>query len=146
MLLKSINNCLNTNIYAYLETSGGQSSNLYLNVVHFLAPGLIRHLWQLKTVFFLYWGLICAVLFGPALLTNIRLGWQWLAVKNSLSYCRISEKGVATFSITTLSIMTLIIMGLFAMLGINGIQHIAKQQTNIEFYHSEFHYAECRYV
>jgi hypothetical protein len=27
--------CLNTNIYSYLETSGGQSSNLHLNVVHF---------------------------------------------------------------------------------------------------------------
>jgi len=26
----------NTNIYSYLETSGGQSPNLYLNVVHFL--------------------------------------------------------------------------------------------------------------
>jgi hypothetical protein len=26
---------LNTNIYSYLETSGGQSSNPYLNVVHF---------------------------------------------------------------------------------------------------------------
>ena len=24
-----------TNIYSYLETSGGQSSNLYLNAVHF---------------------------------------------------------------------------------------------------------------
>ncbi len=24
-----------TNIYSYLETSGGQSSNLYLNVVYF---------------------------------------------------------------------------------------------------------------
>jgi hypothetical protein len=33
--LKNANNCLNTNIYSYLETSGGQSSNLYLNVVHF---------------------------------------------------------------------------------------------------------------
>jgi hypothetical protein len=32
---KNINNCLNTNIYSYLETSGGQSSNLYLNFVHF---------------------------------------------------------------------------------------------------------------
>jgi hypothetical protein len=28
-------NCWNTNIYANLETSGDQSSNLYLNVVHF---------------------------------------------------------------------------------------------------------------
>jgi hypothetical protein len=33
--LKNVNNCLNTNIYSYLETFGGQSSNLYLNVVHF---------------------------------------------------------------------------------------------------------------
>jgi hypothetical protein len=33
---KKKNNCLNTNIYSYLETSGGQSSNPYLNVVNFL--------------------------------------------------------------------------------------------------------------
>jgi hypothetical protein len=26
---KDVNNCLNTNIYSKLETSGGQSSNLY---------------------------------------------------------------------------------------------------------------------
>jgi hypothetical protein len=32
---KNVINYLNTNIYSYLETSGGQSSNLYLNVVHF---------------------------------------------------------------------------------------------------------------
>jgi hypothetical protein len=33
-ILRSVNNCLNTNIYSYLETSAGQSSNLYLNDVH----------------------------------------------------------------------------------------------------------------
>jgi len=33
--LKNVNNCLNTNNYSYLETSGGQSSNPYLNIVHF---------------------------------------------------------------------------------------------------------------
>jgi hypothetical protein len=33
--LKNVNNCLNTNIHSYLDTSGGQSYNLYLNVVHF---------------------------------------------------------------------------------------------------------------
>ncbi len=33
--LKNVNNCLNSNIYSYIETSGGQSSNLNLNVVHF---------------------------------------------------------------------------------------------------------------
>ncbi len=32
---KNVSNYLNTNIYYYLETSGDQSSNLYLNVVHF---------------------------------------------------------------------------------------------------------------
>jgi hypothetical protein len=33
--LKIVNHCLNTNFYSYLETSGGQSLNPYLNVVHF---------------------------------------------------------------------------------------------------------------
>jgi hypothetical protein len=33
--LKNGNKCLHTNIYSYLETSGGQSSILYLNVGHF---------------------------------------------------------------------------------------------------------------
>jgi hypothetical protein len=33
--LTNINNWLNTNIYSYLETSGGQCPNPYLNVVHF---------------------------------------------------------------------------------------------------------------
>ncbi len=52
--LKNVNNCLNTNIYSHIETSGGQSCNLYWNAVHFSTPVLIRHLWQLKTVAFLY--------------------------------------------------------------------------------------------
>jgi hypothetical protein len=38
-VLKIVNNCFNTNIYSYLETSGGQSYNLYLNVVHFFNTG-----------------------------------------------------------------------------------------------------------
>ncbi len=33
--LKNVNNCLDTNLYSHLETSGGQNYNLYLNVVHF---------------------------------------------------------------------------------------------------------------
>jgi hypothetical protein len=32
---KNVNDCLNTNIYSCLWTSGGQSYSLYLNVVHF---------------------------------------------------------------------------------------------------------------
>ncbi len=55
--LKNVSNYLNTNIYSYLETSGGQSSNLNLCM-------LIRHLWQLKTVVFLHWCLISIVLLG----------------------------------------------------------------------------------
>jgi hypothetical protein len=34
--LRNVSNYLNTNIYSYLETSGGQNYNLYLKVVHFL--------------------------------------------------------------------------------------------------------------
>ncbi len=33
--LTNVNNFLITNIYSYLETSGGRSSNLYLIVVQF---------------------------------------------------------------------------------------------------------------
>jgi len=33
--LKIVNNCLNTNIYSCLETSGGQSFNPYFNIVYF---------------------------------------------------------------------------------------------------------------
>ncbi len=38
--LKNVNNYLNTNIYFYLETSGGQISYLYFNVVHFFNTGV----------------------------------------------------------------------------------------------------------
>jgi len=34
--LKNVNNFFNSNIYSYLKKSGGQSSDLYLNVVHFV--------------------------------------------------------------------------------------------------------------
>ncbi len=61
-LLKNVNNCWNTNIYFCLETSGGQKSNLYLNIVLFSTLVLIRLLWQLKTVVFLHMCPICAIL------------------------------------------------------------------------------------
>ena len=38
--LNNLNYCLNTNIYPYLDISGGQSYNLYLNVVQFFNPGV----------------------------------------------------------------------------------------------------------
>jgi hypothetical protein len=34
--LKNVNICLITNICSYLDTSGGQSSNIYLTIVHLL--------------------------------------------------------------------------------------------------------------
>jgi len=40
MRFKNVNNFLNTTIYSYLETSDGQSYNLYLNVVHFFNTNL----------------------------------------------------------------------------------------------------------
>jgi len=39
--LKNLNNHLTTNIYSYLETSGGQNSNIYLNIVHFFNTSVI---------------------------------------------------------------------------------------------------------
>jgi hypothetical protein len=60
--LETVKNYLNTIIYSYLEASGGQSSNLYLNVVHFLTPVLIRHRWQLKKVVSMHWCLIQSAL------------------------------------------------------------------------------------
>jgi hypothetical protein len=38
--LKNVNNYLNTNIYSYLETSDGQGSNLYLNIVNFFSTSV----------------------------------------------------------------------------------------------------------
>jgi hypothetical protein len=38
--LRSMNNGLNSSIYSYLETSGGQSSNLYKKVAHFFNTSL----------------------------------------------------------------------------------------------------------
>jgi hypothetical protein len=38
--LKNVNNCLKTNIYSYLETSGGKNNNPYLNVIHFFNTSL----------------------------------------------------------------------------------------------------------
>ena len=68
--LRNVNNCFNTSISSYLETSGGQSSNLYLYIVHFSTLELLRHLWQHKTVVFLHWCLIRALLLvPPSLLT-----------------------------------------------------------------------------
>jgi hypothetical protein len=43
--LKNVNNYLNTISYSYLETSGGKSYNLYLNVFIFSTPELIRYHW-----------------------------------------------------------------------------------------------------
>jgi hypothetical protein len=39
-IFKNVSNCLNTNICSYLETSGGQNSNLYLNVVRFFSSSV----------------------------------------------------------------------------------------------------------
>ncbi len=50
---------MNTKNYSYLETSGVQSSDLYLNSVHFFNNSVSWTSVQLKTVVFLHW---CALL------------------------------------------------------------------------------------
>jgi len=67
-LFLNVKNCLNANIYSYLEMSGGQSSSLYkMLLIFFSTPILIGHLWQLKTFIFLHWCLTCAVLLATSL-------------------------------------------------------------------------------
>jgi hypothetical protein len=39
-ILKTVNNCLNSDIYSYMETAGGQSYNLYLNLDRFFNASL----------------------------------------------------------------------------------------------------------
>jgi hypothetical protein len=70
-ILKNVNKCLNANIYSYLETSGGQSANIYLNVVQFSTPVLLRQVGQLKTVVFLHWCLIFTVLLSVKSLKSL---------------------------------------------------------------------------
>ncbi len=48
---KNVNNCLNTNIYSYLETSGVQSSSLHLNVVHFFNTSVNKTRDSLRLLF-----------------------------------------------------------------------------------------------
>jgi len=55
--LKNVNSCLNTSIYSYFETV-----IIYILMLIFSTPVLIRHLWQIKTVVFLHWCLIRTVL------------------------------------------------------------------------------------
>jgi hypothetical protein len=66
--LKNVNNYLNTSVYTYLDTSGGQRSNVYFTLS---TPELIRHLWQLQTILLL-----------PELVSNI-----FRLPKNIYKYC-----------------------------------------------------------
>jgi hypothetical protein len=59
--LKNVNNCLNINIYSYLETSGVKVRIHIIILFIFSTPELIRNLWQLETAVFLYWSLLRAV-------------------------------------------------------------------------------------
>ena len=83
--LKNVNNCLKTNIYSYLDTSGGQSPNLYLNVVHFSTPVLIRHLWQLKTCFCALVSNMCCSIQGFFVKQSVNLHGGFSCKTNKIS-------------------------------------------------------------
>jgi hypothetical protein len=93
---KNVNNCLNTTIYSYLERSGGQSSNLYLNVVHFSTPVFIMHLWKLKTAVFPQRCLVCAVL----LAFNLSNGVTDTLESSTILIFLIQVKGIYTQRVT----------------------------------------------
>jgi hypothetical protein len=58
---KNVNNDLNTNIYSYLETSGGQISSLYSS---FFQHQSQLDIWISLRLVFLHWCLICVVPLG----------------------------------------------------------------------------------
>jgi hypothetical protein len=61
--LKNVNNYLNINIYSYVERHLVFRVIIYIYMYFiFSTPVLIRNLWQLKTVVFLHWCLIRALL------------------------------------------------------------------------------------
>ncbi len=76
---KNVNICWITKIIFYLEILSGRNSNLYLKLF-ILTPVLIRHLWQLKTLVFLHWRLICSVIFneGESAASFCRQATAWV--------------------------------------------------------------------
>ncbi len=87
---KNVNNCFNNDISFYLETCGGQNSNLYLILFHFSTPVLIRHLWQLKTVVFLYRCQMHGVLLKCFCANKSVLNWTW-NISPKLNYTNLSH-------------------------------------------------------
>ncbi len=63
----------------------------------FSAPVLIRHLWQLKTVVFLHYCLICAVLLRckNVILEQVPLNKQCLSQKISFKHANITTSYIA---------------------------------------------------
>jgi hypothetical protein len=59
--LRNVNNYLNTNIYSYLETSGGQSSDLYLKVVHCFNTSVNLKLPQMSNCFAALLSNMCSI-------------------------------------------------------------------------------------
>ncbi len=59
--LKNVNNCLSINIYSYLERHLVVKVLIYILMLFIFSTSVfIRHLWQLKTVVFMHWCLLCA--------------------------------------------------------------------------------------
>ncbi len=81
--LRIVNNCLNTNIYSYLEKSGGQNSNLHLNVVHFFNTSLNKTSVAASDSFLLHSHLICAVL----LRKFVNYGCKFFYESNTCGQC-----------------------------------------------------------
>ncbi len=62
LAFESVKNWLNTNIYSYLQTSGGKILIYILMLFIFSTPVLIRHLQKLKAVVLLHWCLTSAII------------------------------------------------------------------------------------
>ncbi len=122
--LRNVNNCWSTNIYFYLETSGGQSSNLYLNVVHFSTPVIIRHLWELKTIAFLH----CCLIWDALLCLDIRSSWciakySWFLIKLHM----VSSGSINSWQCTMM-------IWLLSMISCNWTVKVSNHQHQVSYY------------
>ncbi len=116
---------------------------------------LIRHLWQLKTVVFLHWCLICAVLLETLIMTKWAIVWmphleKQLGLVGIYYSRRIRRHDIQhndtqhnDIQIMTLSITTFIIIDWMVTLSIMTLS-ISINCNYAECRHAECNYAECR--
>jgi hypothetical protein len=89
----------------------------------FSTPGFIRHLWQLKTVVFLHWCLICSILFLMPTIGDANRWWGDSRLARFKATTKINKWSSLLWAFKVLSITKLSMKGLFVTLSLNNSQN-----------------------